>query len=86
MCKFCENWHDKNTICGADIKINKCANETNLTCAQIMKNTCDKVPGIVIYKNVRQQATLILYFVQCVAGSWWKNETIRRNIFQSLRE
>lgn len=50
MCKFCEKWHDENTICGEDIKIHKCANETNLTCAQIMKNTCDKVPGIVIYK------------------------------------
>ena len=51
MCKFCENWHDKNTICGADIKINKFANETNLTEAQIFKNVRDNKPGIVIFEH-----------------------------------
>lgn len=51
MCKFCENWHDENTICGADIKIYKCANETNLTEAQILKNVRDNKPGIVIFAN-----------------------------------
>jgi hypothetical protein len=51
MCEFCRKWHDENTICGANIKIYKCANETNLTNAQIMMNTGDKVPGIVIYSN-----------------------------------
>lgn len=51
MCKFCENWHDENTICGADIKIYKCANETNLTEAQILKNFGDNKPAIVIFAN-----------------------------------
>lgn len=48
MCEFCKNWHDKNTICGADIKIHKCANETNLTEARILKNTGDDKPSVVI--------------------------------------
>lgn len=48
MCGFCKNYSD-NRIFGADIPIKKCANETDLTDAQIMKNTGDKVPGIVIY-------------------------------------
>lgn len=51
MCKFCENWHDENTICGADIKIYKCANETELTEAQILKNFGDNKPAIVIFAN-----------------------------------
>lgn len=51
MCKFCKNWHDENTICGADIKINKCANETNLTEAQILKNVRDNKPAIVIFAH-----------------------------------
>lgn len=51
MCEFCKNWHDKNTICGADIKIHKCANETELTTAQIMKNTNDNKPGAVIFQG-----------------------------------
>lgn len=51
MCKFCENWHDENTICGEDIKIHKCANETELTEAQILKNFGDNKPAIVIFAN-----------------------------------
>ena len=51
MCEFCKNWYDKNTICGADIKIYKCANETELTTAQIMKNTNDNKPGVVIFQG-----------------------------------
>lgn len=50
MCDFCKDYKD-NRICGADILIKKCANETDLTDAQIMKNTGDKVPGIVIYSH-----------------------------------
>ena len=50
MCEFCKNY-DNNRIFGANISIQKCANETNLTDAQIMMNTADKVPGIVIYSN-----------------------------------
>lgn len=50
MCDFCKNYSD-NRIFGADIPIKKCANETDLTDAQIMKNTGDKVPGIVIYSH-----------------------------------
>ena len=51
MCKFCENWHDENTICGEDIKIHKCANETELTEAQILKNFGDNKAAIVIFAN-----------------------------------
>lgn len=51
MCKFCENWYDENTICGEDIKIHKCANETELTEAQILKNFGDNKPAIVIFAN-----------------------------------
>lgn len=50
MCEFCNN-NDKKQIFGSHIAIHKCANETNLTNAQIMMNTGDKVPGIVIYSN-----------------------------------
>ena len=50
MCEFCKNY-DNNRICGANIPIQKCVNETNLTDAQIMMNTGDKLPGIVIYSN-----------------------------------
>lgn len=75
MCDFCKNYSD-NRIFGTDIPIKKCANETDLTDAQIMKNTGDKVPGIIIYKDVRQQATLILYFVRCAAESWRKNDVL----------
>lgn len=50
MCEFC-NSNDKKQIFGSHIAIHKCANETNLTDAQIMMNTGDKVPGIVIYSN-----------------------------------
>lgn len=51
MCEFCRTWHNKNTICGADIKIHKCTSETDLTTAQIMKNPDDCRPGIVILSN-----------------------------------
>lgn len=50
MCKFCKEYLDSR-ICGADIPIKKCANETNLTDARIMKNRGDKVPGIVIFSH-----------------------------------
>ena len=62
MCKFCENWHDENTICGADIKIYKCANETNLTEAQILKNVRDNKPGIVIFANAATMGYLNIEF------------------------
>ena len=51
MCEFCRTWHNKNTICGADIKIHKCASETTLTTAQIIKNANDSKPGVVILQN-----------------------------------
>lgn len=51
MCKFCENWYDKNTIFGDDIKIHKCANETNLKYAMILKNTGYDKPAIVIFAH-----------------------------------
>ena len=50
MCDFCKDY-ENNRIFGADIPIKKCANETDLTDAQIMKNRVDKVPGIVIYSH-----------------------------------
>lgn len=52
MCNFCKDYSE-NRIFGADIPIKKCANETDLTDAQIMKNTGDKVPSIVIYKGCK---------------------------------
>lgn len=74
MCKFCKNY-DNNRIFGANIPIQKCANETNLTNAQIMMNTGDKIPGIVIYSNhCMAKDTLILHFALSAAESWWKNE------------
>ena len=50
MCEFCKDY-ENNRIFGADIPIKKCANETDLTDAQIMKNRVYKVPGIVIYSH-----------------------------------
>lgn len=52
MCDFCKDYDDKR-IFGANIPIQKCASETNLTDAQVMKNRDDTVPGIVIYKGCR---------------------------------
>lgn len=50
MCDFCKDY-ENNKIFGADIPIQKCANETNLTDAQIMNHIDDKVPDIVIFSN-----------------------------------
>lgn len=50
MCDFCKNYSD-NRIFGTDIPIKKCANETDLTDAQIMKNVGDHKPGIVIFSH-----------------------------------
>lgn len=52
MCDFCKDY-ENNRIFGADIPIKKCANETDLTDAQVMRNRDDEVPGIVIYKGCR---------------------------------
>lgn len=51
MCEFCQEWNSKGTICGKEIDVHKCANETNLTDVQILKNTEDEKPGIIIYSN-----------------------------------
>lgn len=75
MCDFCKNYSD-NRIFGTDIPIKKCANETDLTDAKIMKNRGDKVPGIVFFRVECRKVTLISYFARCAAGSWWKNENI----------
>lgn len=64
MCKFCENWHDENTICGADIKIYKCANETNLTerqhqhTVQIVKRYGKKTDILLTQVMIRQTIRL----------------------------
>lgn len=50
MCDFCKTYNE-NKIFGSDIPIKKCANETDLTDAQIMGNRDNEVPGIVIYKG-----------------------------------
>ena len=51
MCEFCSYKNNPFIIYGKEIKINKCAKETDLTEAQIMRNRDDEVPGIVIYKG-----------------------------------
>lgn len=51
MCEFCRQWHDENTICGSEMKIYKCAKETELTTAQIMKSTNDNKPSVVIFQG-----------------------------------
>lgn len=49
MCEFCDYYHSPNGgVSGKPIKINKCANETDLTDCQIMRNTHEK-PSIVIF-------------------------------------
>lgn len=61
MCDFCKDY-ENNRIFGADIPIKKCANETDLTDAQIMKNIGDKVPGIMIYKGCRVAGYFYIVF------------------------
>lgn len=51
MCEFCSYKNNTFIIYGKEIKINKCAKETDLTEAQVMRNRDDEVPGIVIYKG-----------------------------------
>ena len=51
MCEFCSYKNNPFIIYGKEIKINKCAKETDLTEAQVMRNRDDDVPGIVIYKG-----------------------------------
>lgn len=51
MCEFCREWHDKDAICGANMKIHKCVNETDLTTAQIMKSTNDNKPAVIVFQN-----------------------------------
>lgn len=51
MCDFCAYKNNLRLIYGEGIKINKCAKETDLTEAQVMRNRDDEVPGIVIYKG-----------------------------------
>ena len=51
MCEFCSYKNNTFIIYGKEIKINKCAKETDLTEAQVMRNRDDDVPGIVIYKG-----------------------------------
>ena len=53
MCEFCSYKNNPFIIYGKEIKINKCAKETDLTEAQVMRNRDDDVPGIVIYKGCR---------------------------------
>lgn len=48
MCRFCKTYED-NRILGDNILIQKCAHETNLTKACVMKNSNDKSPTIVIW-------------------------------------
>ncbi len=48
MCDFCKNY-EKDKIFGANIPIRKCANETDLTTAQIIKCSGDEMAGIVFY-------------------------------------
>lgn len=47
MCDFCKNYSD-NRIFGANIPIKKCAKETELTSANVLKGVGDKVPAIII--------------------------------------
>lgn len=74
MCEFCRKWHDENTICGANIKIHKCANETNLTDAQIMKNRGDKVPGIVFFSRGMSKGYFDIIFCQMCGRKLVKND------------
>lgn len=76
MCEFCRTWHDEDTICGADIKIYKCASETTLTTAQIIKNANDSKPGVVIFKTMQLLKDILkLIIALFVVESWWNNET-----------
>ena len=49
MCEFCNNYHSSNGgTSGKDIKIKKCANETDLTDCTIVTPSTDS-PGIIIF-------------------------------------
>ena len=51
MCDFCKDYSD-NRISGCNIPIKKCANETNLTSANVFKGRGDKVPSIMIHQSI----------------------------------
>ncbi len=48
MCDFCKDYENNRIFC-ANIPIKKCANETELTSAHVLKGVGDKVPAIIIY-------------------------------------
>lgn len=51
MCEFCDKYHSvKGGVSGAEIKISKCGNETNLTDCQIMISQNDN-PAMIIYSH-----------------------------------
>lgn len=51
MCEFCDKYHStKDGVTGKEIKINKCANETDLTDCQVVCRPNHK-PAIVIFSH-----------------------------------
>ena len=51
MCEFCEKYHSiKGDVSGAEIKIDKCANETNLTDCKVITSQNDN-PAIIIFSH-----------------------------------
>ena len=51
MCKFCDKYHSvKGGIAGAEIKIDKCSNETNLTDCQVVISKNDN-PALIIFSH-----------------------------------
>ena len=73
MCEFCSYKNNPFIIYGKEIKINKCAKETDLTEAQIMRNRDDEVPGIVIIKDIARPDILISIIALSAVESWWSN-------------
>ena len=73
MCDFCKDY-ENNRIFGADIPIKKCANETDLTDAQIMKNRGDKVPGIVFFSRGMSKGYFDIIFCPMCGRKLVKND------------
>lgn len=51
MCEFCNYYSSSIGTAGKNIKINKCANETDLTVCNVMSNYKD-VPLLILYSGV----------------------------------
>ena len=67
MCKFCEKYHSVigGGVSGAEIKINKCYGETNLTDCQVTTSQNDNPAMIIFSHGIAKGYFYIEYCPKC---------------------